>query len=405
MIRALRSTEGRRATLRAKRPAVSFRIDLRAVVVLIALGLVVLAGIVANVGYGEYPIGPLDVVRTVLGMEVGDGNYDFIANTLRLPRALAALLVGGALAISGAILQGLTRNPLAAPDIVGVNAGAGLAAVTLIVVLPSVPAAFIPPAAFGGAFVVAALLYVLAWKGHSSPIRLILIGVGLGAVATALTTVMIVFGDIYQVSQALIWLTGSVYGRSWGEIWPLLPWLVVFVPLAFLHSRHLNALNLGDDVAKGIGSARRARPRRTAPRERRARRLGGRHRRDNWLRGAHGPTHSAHARRAVPRRAAARLRHDRRGARRALRPRGPDPVRPHRDTVRHHHLRCRRSLLPLPALQEPQHVKRKKGKKNSDSINHTATQEIRHRRSGANLGPDVSMAVGASVGASPYHRH
>ncbi len=254
MIRALRSTEGRRATLRAKRLAVSFRIDLRAVVVLIALGLVVLAGIVANVGYGEYPIGPLDVVRTVLGMEVGDGYYDFIVNTLRLPRALAALLVGGALAISGAILQGLTRNPLAAPDIVGVNAGAGLAAVTLIVVLPSVPAAFVPPAAFGGAFVVAALLYALAWKGHSSPIRLILIGVGLGAVATALTTVMIVFGDIYQVSQALIWLTGSVYGRSWEEIWPLLPWLVVFVPLAFLHSRHLNALNLGDDVAKGLGA-------------------------------------------------------------------------------------------------------------------------------------------------------
>jgi iron complex transport system permease protein len=254
MIRALRSARDTKATLRTERPAVSFRIDLRAVVVLIALGLVALAGIIANVGYGEYPIAPLDVVRTVLGMEVGDGNYDFIVNTLRLPRALAALLVGGALAISGAILQGLTRNALAAPDIVGVNAGAGLAAVTLIVVLPSVPAALIPPAAFVGAFVMAALLYVLAWKGHSSPIRLILIGVGLGAVATALTTVMIVFGDIYQVSQALIWLTGSVYGRSWEEIWPLLPWLIVFVPLAFFHSRHLNALNLGDEVAKGLGA-------------------------------------------------------------------------------------------------------------------------------------------------------
>lgn len=253
MIRALRSARDGKATLRTERPAMSFRIDLRAVVVLIALGLVAFAGIIANVGYGEYPIAPLDVVRTVLGMEAGDGNYSFIVNTLRLPRALAALLVGGALGISGAILQGLTRNALAAPDIVGVNAGAGLAAVTLIVVLPSVPATFIPPAAFAGAFVVAALLYVLAWKGHSSPIRLILIGVGLGAVATALTTVMIVFGDIYQVSQALIWLTGSVYGRSWEEIWPLLPWLIIFVPLAFLYSRHLNALNLGDEVAKGLG--------------------------------------------------------------------------------------------------------------------------------------------------------
>jgi iron complex transport system permease protein len=254
MIRALRRARSRKATLRTEQPAMSFRIDLRAVVVLIALGLIALAGIVANVGYGEYPIAPLYVVKTVLSMEVGDGNYDFIVNTLRLPRALAALFVGGALAISGAILQGLTRNPLAAPDIVGVNAGAGLAAVTLIVVLPSVPAALIPPVAFCGAFVVAVLLYVLAWKGRTSPMRLILIGIGLGAVATALTTVMIVFGDIYQVSQALIWLTGSVYGRSWEQIWPLLPWLIVFVPLAFLHSRHLNALNLGDEVAKGLGA-------------------------------------------------------------------------------------------------------------------------------------------------------
>jgi iron complex transport system permease protein len=73
-------------------------------------------------------------------------------------------------------------------------------------------------------------------------------------VATALTTVMIVSGDIYQVSRALIWLTGSVYGRSWEEIWPLLPWLVIFVPLAFLYSRHLNALNLGDEVARGLGA-------------------------------------------------------------------------------------------------------------------------------------------------------
>jgi iron complex transport system permease protein len=222
--------------------------------VFFVLALVAFAGLVANVGYGEYPVPPLDVVRTLLGIETGEVQYAFIINTLRLPRALVAVLVGAALAVSGAILQGLTRNDLAAPDIVGVNAGAGLAAVTLIVALPSVPAAYLPPAAFGGAFIVAALLYVLAWRGNSSPMRLILIGVGLSAVATALTTFMITFGDIYQVSQALVWLTGSVYGRSWEQIWSLLPWLVVFMPLAFLSSRHLNTLNLGDDVARGLGS-------------------------------------------------------------------------------------------------------------------------------------------------------
>ncbi|CAN5116578.1 iron ABC transporter permease [soil metagenome] len=239
--------------IRTRRPAVSFRVDLRAVAVLLALGLVALAGMIASVGYGEYPISPLDVLKTVLGFETG-GQYDFIVNTLRLPRVLVAFLVGVGLAFAGAILQGLTRNPLAAPDIVGVNAGAGLAAVTLIVALPSVPTALVPPAAFAGALLVAALLYLLAWRGNSSPIRLILIGIGLGAVATALTTLMITFGEIIQVSRALIWLTGSVYARGWEHLWPLLPWLAVFVPVALLHSRHLNALNLGDEVARGLGA-------------------------------------------------------------------------------------------------------------------------------------------------------
>ncbi len=194
---------------------VSVRLDPRSALVFVLLGLVAFAGVVANVGVGEYQIPPLDVIRALFGMESGDGNYGFIVNVLRLPRALVTVLVGAALAVSGAILQGLTRNDLAAPDIVGVNAGAGLAAVTLIVAFPSVPAAFLPPAAFGGAVVVAVLLYLLAWRGSSSPTRLVLIGVGLSAVATALTTFMITFGEIQQVGQALVWLTGSVYGHSW----------------------------------------------------------------------------------------------------------------------------------------------------------------------------------------------
>jgi len=161
--------------------------------------------------------------------------------------------VGAALALSGAILQGLTRNPLAAPEILGINAGAGLAAVTLIVALPSAPAALVPPAAFAGAVAVAGALYLVAWRGGSSPVRLVLIGVGIGAVATALTTIMITYGEIEQVSQALVWLTGSVYGRSWEELWTLLPWLVAFGALALLRARHLNALSLGDEVAAGLG--------------------------------------------------------------------------------------------------------------------------------------------------------
>lgn len=241
-------------TLRPLWPPVSLRVDLRAALVFAALSALACAGTVAHLAVGEYPIPPLDVVRTLLGMETSDASYAFIVETLRLPRALVALGVGAALAVSGALLQGLTRNPLAAPDIIGINAGASLVAVTLIVMLPSVSSAYLPPAAFGGAVTVALLLYVLAWRGQSSPMRLILIGIGLWAIAQALTWLMIVSGDVQEVSRALIWLTGSVYARGWEELWALVPWVAVLIPFALIHVRHLNTLGLGDEVATGLGS-------------------------------------------------------------------------------------------------------------------------------------------------------
>ena len=239
--------------LRPAWPRVSFRLDIRALLVIAALSALAFAGTVAHLAVGEYPIPPLDVVRTLLGIQTSDSSYAFIVQTLRLPRALVALLVGAALAVAGAILQGLTRNPLAAPDVIGINTGASLAAVTLIVAFPSVSSSYLPPAAFGGALVVALLLYVLAWKGHSSPARLILVGIGLAAIAHALTWLLISSGNIQEVSQALIWLTGSVYARGWEELWALTPWVAVLLPFAFGYARHLNALGLGDDVATGLG--------------------------------------------------------------------------------------------------------------------------------------------------------
>ncbi|MEM7533189.1 MAG: iron ABC transporter permease [Chloroflexota bacterium] len=242
-------------TVRPRRIPLSFRIDRRVPFVLTAVVLATLGAMVVNIGVGEYPIAPLDVIRTVLHIE-GENfdDYNFVVNTLRLPRMLVAALVGMALGISGTILQGLTRNPLAAPGILGINAGAGLVAVTLIVVLEVTTPGIIPLAAFGGAITVALLIYILAWRGGDSPIRLILVGIGLGAITSALTTLMVTFGNIYNVQRALIWLTGSVYGRSWDEFWPLFAWVIIFAPLAFVLARDLNALNLGEDVARGLGS-------------------------------------------------------------------------------------------------------------------------------------------------------
>jgi iron complex transport system permease protein len=221
---------------------------------LLCLAVAVVVAMVMNLGRGEYPISPLDIVKTVLGIETGNPDHAFVIHNLRLPRTLVAFMVGMALTISGTIFQGITRNPLADPGIIGINAGASLAAVAVIVLVPSAPIYTLPLSAFAGALLMAGLIYSLAWNNGSSPVLFILMGVGLSAIASAFTSLMITFGDIYSVSDALVWLAGSVYGRTWEQVFSFLPWLIIFVPMALILARHLNALNLGDDVAKGLGS-------------------------------------------------------------------------------------------------------------------------------------------------------
>jgi len=235
-------------------PVASFRVDRRLPALLLVLLLFNLAAIVLNVQQGEYAIATIDIIKTLLGIDTGNPDHAFIIYTLRLPRTLVACLVGMALALSGAIFQGLTRNSLADPSIIGINAGASLLAVSVIILVPSAPIYILPIAAFVGAALVSILIYSLAWNSGSSPTLLILIGIGLSAIATAFTSLMITFGSIYDVSQALVWLAGSVYGRSWEQFFSFLPWVIFGVPIALSLSRQLNVLNLGDDVAKGLGS-------------------------------------------------------------------------------------------------------------------------------------------------------
>jgi iron complex transport system permease protein len=235
-------------------PMLSFRVDQKVPAIALALLLTGLAAIVLNVGRGEYPIAVLDIVKTLIGIDTGNPDHAFVIHTLRLPRTLVALMVGMALALSGTIFQGLTRNPLADPSIIGTNAGASLAAVAVIVLFPAAPVYALPFSAFAGALVMSMLIYGLAWNRGSSSILLILLGIGLSAIASACTSLLITFGSIYDVSAALVWLAGSVYGRTWEQVFALLPWLLVFVPMALGLARHLNVLNLGDEIAKGLGS-------------------------------------------------------------------------------------------------------------------------------------------------------
>jgi iron complex transport system permease protein len=239
---------------RSKKLPISFRLQKRVPIVLLILLIITLVTMVISTSIGEYPIPPLAVIQTVLGIDTGNPNYAFVINTLRLPRTLTAALVGIALAISGTIMQGITRNPLADPGIIGINAGAGLAAVALIVLFPNLPAGILPLAAFFGALIASVVIYLLAWDRGTHPIRLILVGVGISAVTGACTSFLVTFGEINSVSQALVWLAGSVYGRSWEQLLALLPWLIVFVPLALANAPQLNTLALGDDIAKGLGN-------------------------------------------------------------------------------------------------------------------------------------------------------
>jgi iron complex transport system permease protein len=233
---------------------VSWRVDRRLPILLLVLAVLGFVAIAWNVQQGEYPISTIDVIKTLLGIDAGNPDFGFVIYTLRLPRTLVAFLVGMALAISGTIFQGLTRNPLADPSIIGIDAGASLVAVAAIVLFPDTPVYVLPIAAFFGALATAVLIYTLAWQGGSSPILLILMGVGLSAVAGAITSLLITFGSIYDVSQALVWLAGSVYGRTWEQFFSFLPWILLGTPMALSWSRHLNVLNLGDDAAKSLGS-------------------------------------------------------------------------------------------------------------------------------------------------------
>lgn len=211
-----------------------------------------IVALIVSVGLGEYSIAPGDVLLTLLGR--GDPDSSFVVTDLRLPRALVAFGVGAGLAASGVILQGLTRNALAAPELVGVSAGANTAAIVAIVVLPDLPVAVLPICAFAGALGASALVYALAWRGGSSPSRLLLVGIAITTLGYALVLgVISSVDDIIHASQLVTFIAGSVYGRGWTELASIVPWLALLLPLALLSARDLDSLVLGDETAGALG--------------------------------------------------------------------------------------------------------------------------------------------------------
>ncbi|MBP1993670.1 FecCD family ABC transporter permease [Paenibacillus eucommiae] len=218
-------------------------------IVLVGMNLVILC---LQIVLGDFPISVNDAFKAVAG--IGNERYDLVVNRFRFPRALVGFLVGAGLALSGVILQGITRNPLASPGVIGLNSGAALLTVSAIILVPAFPVALLPFAAFLGAFLAAALSYMLAWRRGLSAVRLVLVGVSISASAGAFVTFLLTFSDIYDAKRAVVWMTGSIYGRSWEHFWPLLPWLLVLFPLLMLLGKQLDVIQLGDELAKGLGS-------------------------------------------------------------------------------------------------------------------------------------------------------
>ncbi|MEO0803394.1 MAG: iron ABC transporter permease [Cyanobacteria bacterium J06642_2] len=240
--------------IRWHRPPISLRVDRRTPVVLLCLAGLAAIGMFFGVIGGTETISPVAAVRALLDLDGASSADVFVVRSLRLPRSAAAFLVGTGFGTAGTVLQGLTRNPLAAPGIIGINAGASLAVVISLVLLPTLPVGGLPLVAFVGSLLMCVAIYLLAWEGHdSSPVRLILVGIGLSFAAGALTSLLLTLGSINRVSLALVWLVGSLYGRNWYHIWALLPWLLVFLPLALALAPELDVLSLSEPVARGLG--------------------------------------------------------------------------------------------------------------------------------------------------------
>ncbi|MEU3936394.1 iron chelate uptake ABC transporter family permease subunit [Streptomyces sp. NPDC029044] len=209
-----------------------------------------------SIGVGDFPIGLPQVVRTLLGR--GEQVDEFVIMDLRMPRALAGLVVGIALGVSGAITQSIARNPLASPDVLGITTGASAVAVFLVTVSGGAAAAVVDTvglsaAALAGGLGTGLLVYFLAWRRGIDGFRLILIGISVSAVMEAITTWLLVTADIRDVAQAQAWLVGSLDDRSWGEVqvalWGTLALLVVVAAVAF----QFKPMHFGDEVAAGLG--------------------------------------------------------------------------------------------------------------------------------------------------------
>lgn len=225
------------------------RMRRRATAAIVLAGGILVAFVIALM-VGNTIYGPVEVARVLLGETVPGASFS--VGELRLPRAVLAILAGFAFGLAGVTFQTMLRNPLASPDIIGVSDGASAAAVFGVVVL-SVNETAVSVLALAGALVTALAIYLLSDRGGFAGTRLILIGIGVGAMLDSAITYILSRGAVWDVQTALRWLTGSLNNATWSTVLPLAIASLILVPLMFGQARSLGVLRLGDDSAAALG--------------------------------------------------------------------------------------------------------------------------------------------------------
>ncbi|MCK7623249.1 iron chelate uptake ABC transporter family permease subunit [Streptomyces sp. RS10V-4] len=228
----------------------SFRLDTRALLAGALLLAVAAAAAVALIGTGDYPMTPSQVLTTLTGG--GTTAQEFIVHELRLPRVLVGLLVGAAFGIGGAVFQAVSRNPLGSPDVLGLAQGSSVGALVVLVWFHGGTFAVAGGAVAGGVLTGLAI-FLLAWKRGVHGYRFVLVGIGAAAMLYAVVLFLLTKATLYDAARATTWMTGSLNGRDWSQVWPLAAVCAVLVPPVLLAARPLRMLEMGDDAAAALG--------------------------------------------------------------------------------------------------------------------------------------------------------
>ncbi|MEM8591180.1 MAG: iron ABC transporter permease [Pseudomonadota bacterium] len=232
---------------------VALQLPVKAVTVAVVMAVTIAVVLLWSLMTGSYELSPPDVWATLMG-DAPSETAETVVWEFRFPRTLVAFMVGAFLALSGAALQYVTRNPLADPSLVGVSQGAALVVVSVTILAPGFGYYWRPILAFGGSLIVAAvILWIASSRRGGETLRFILTGVGVASLISSFTSALLTYGDIDRALTALGWLAGSVHAAGWDEVTWLAVTALIAIPILIGASRPLSAIRFGEEVATSLG--------------------------------------------------------------------------------------------------------------------------------------------------------